>query len=296
MEQVSVSQVSTVAAFQPPLPLSPMQKIIRSKVCGVASGDSCGLFIHGRPGTSKTHMVRTTLDGLGTPYVYINGHVTPIGLFQAIEENPTHVIVLDDLTSILKSDIARQILLAALGSSTGTGAREVRHVTAKGTKSVVFTGGVICIANSRLNERQEMFSAIRDRVSVICYDPTDDQIIEQIFAIAESGPRGLTPQDAVVVATYLVQQCRVSGVRPSLRMFIDRALADFKTWQSSNWEVDWRQLILSDLRQYSRPAAVSNALPETPANEQKRNRRWSLWNVCRWLFAIVGIRRKGLQD
>ncbi len=124
-------------------------------------------------------MVRSTLDSLGTPYVYINGHVTPIGLFQAIEENPTHVIVLDDLTSILKSDTARQILLAALGSSTGTGSREVRHVTAKGTRSVVFTGGVICIANSRLNERQEIFSAIRDRVSVICYDPTDDEIIEQ---------------------------------------------------------------------------------------------------------------------
>ncbi len=145
-------------------------------------------------------MVRSTLDELGTPYVYINGHVTPIGLFQAIQENPTHVIVLDDLASILKSDTARQILLAALGSSTGTGAREVRHVTARGTKSVVFTGGVICIANSRLNERQEIFSAIRDRVSVICYDPSDDEIIEQIFSIAGSGPRGVTPQDAIVVA------------------------------------------------------------------------------------------------
>ncbi len=42
MEHIRVAQISAVAVSRPPLPLSPMQKIIRSKVCGVASGDSCG--------------------------------------------------------------------------------------------------------------------------------------------------------------------------------------------------------------------------------------------------------------
>ncbi len=46
LEQLAIRQqnLGTVS-----LPRSPMQQIIRSKVRGVAVGDSCGLFIHGRP-------------------------------------------------------------------------------------------------------------------------------------------------------------------------------------------------------------------------------------------------------
>ncbi len=110
-------------------PSRPIQKIVRDRVRGVANGDSCGLFIHGRPGTSKTHIVRSTLDELGASYVYVNGHLTDIGLFETLAANPDKVIVLDDLASILRHDTGRQILLAALGNSTvGTRLREIRHV------------------------------------------------------------------------------------------------------------------------------------------------------------------------
>jgi hypothetical protein len=39
-------------------------KVTKDRVRGVVHGTSSGLSLHGRPGTAKTHMVRSTLDVL----------------------------------------------------------------------------------------------------------------------------------------------------------------------------------------------------------------------------------------
>ena len=68
-----------------------------------------------KPGTAKTHTVRTILEEeIREPYTYRRGHVTPMGLFGSIAEHRDEVIVLDDLGALLKSDVALQILLSAL--------------------------------------------------------------------------------------------------------------------------------------------------------------------------------------
>jgi hypothetical protein len=48
------------------------------------------------------------------PSINQRGHLTPIGLFELIAGHADEVIVLDDLTAVLKSDVALQILLSAL--------------------------------------------------------------------------------------------------------------------------------------------------------------------------------------
>jgi hypothetical protein len=226
-------------------------KVVKDRVRGVVYRHTNGVYLHGRPGTSKTHMVCSTLDTLAANYTYSNGHLTPIGLFDLIAENRDRVVVLDDVSAIFNQPIALQILLAALGNPhDGSKVRYVRHKTAKETRTVPFTGGVICISNLPLDgHHHEVLAAIRDRAFVIQYEPTDEQIIALISKLAEEGIAGVPPVKAKMVATYLIDECKVRGVRPSVRLFVDKAIKDYKLFEAKKCETHWRDLIASNLEQ-----------------------------------------------
>lgn len=92
-------------------------KVVKDRVRGIVYGQTNGLYLCGRPGTSKTFTVRSTLDSLlDVPYAYSTGHLTPLGLFDLISENRDRVIVLDDVSAILQERVALQLLLASLGN------------------------------------------------------------------------------------------------------------------------------------------------------------------------------------
>ena len=102
--------------------------VVRDRVRGVALGHHTGFYLFGRPGTGKTYNIRRTLEQDGVKYYYHHGHLTPMGLFELLEEHPDCIIVLDDVAEILNQRIAVQILLAALGSQPGeTGVRIVKY-------------------------------------------------------------------------------------------------------------------------------------------------------------------------
>jgi len=183
------------------------QKVIKDRVRGVVHGHSHGFYLHGRPGTSKTYMVRTTLERLGVGYTYSNGHLTPIGLFELLDENRDRIIV-------------------------------------------PFTGGVICISNLPLDgHHPEVLAALRDRVYVVEYEPMDDQIVALIRRIAGNGIGGVESEACRRVASYLVEECRLRGMRPSVRMFVDKALEDHKHGTARRSESDWRDLVASNVEQ-----------------------------------------------
>lgn len=226
-------------------------KVVKDRVRGVVHGQTNGVYLHGRPGTSKTYMVCSTLDTLAASYTYSNGHLTPIGLFDLIAENRDRIIVLDDVSAIFNQPIALQLLLAALGNPhTGSKSRTVRYKTAKETRIVPFTGGVICISNLPLDgHHHEVLAAIKDRAFVINYEPTDEQIIALITKLAEEGVGGVPTTKAKMVATHLLDECKARGVRPSVRLFVDKALKDFKLFEAGQCETHWRDLIVSNLEQ-----------------------------------------------
>ena len=90
---------------------------VRDLVRGVAGRYYPGLYLHGRPGTGKTHTVLEALAASRMPVVYRRGHLTSLGLFDLMEAHPGGLLVLDDLGEIFKYPIALQILLAALGQA-----------------------------------------------------------------------------------------------------------------------------------------------------------------------------------
>jgi hypothetical protein len=226
-------------------------KVVKDRVRGVVWGESNGLYLHGRPGTSKTHTVCTTLDTLAVNYTYSNGHLTPIGLFDLIGENQDRIIVLDDVSAIFNAPIALQVLLAALGNPhDGSKVRWVRYKTFKGLKSVPFSSGVICVSNLSLDGHQkEVLAALKDRVNIISYEPTDEEIIALIMKLADEGVGGVPPDKARMVATYLIAECKLREIRPSVRLFVDKAIKDYKLYEAGKCETHWRDLVASNLQQ-----------------------------------------------
>ena len=150
-------------------------------------GSTCSAAGHGQDAHRAAPVLEKEIREL---YTYQRGHLTPMGLFELIAEHPDEVIVLDDLVTIFKSDVALQILLSALehpapgdrdsrprGRSTGGRAHEVR---------VAFRGGIICISNRELHD-DELLGAFKSRVHTLNYDPSDAQLGALMLDIAERG-------------------------------------------------------------------------------------------------------------
>jgi hypothetical protein len=231
--------------------LERQQTVIEDRVRGVIHRKITGMYLYGRPGTSKSYTVLSTLNRLGAEFTCHPGHLTPVGLFDLIEENHDRIIVLDDVLSIFNQPIAHQFLLAALGSTyNSTGTRTIKHKTANGLRVIQFTGGIICMSNLALDgHHHAVLAALRDRIYVINYEPTDEQILAMIMKIAESGVGDVSPKNSKMVAVYLAQQCLAKSIRPSIRLFVDKAIKDFDLWDKGQCETHWRDLISSNLEQ-----------------------------------------------
>lgn len=265
---------------------SPLQSLrnrkalIRDRIRAVVHGQANGIYFHGRPGLSKTYLVRTTLESLNVRYAYSSGHLTPVGLFELLEQNPDSVIVLDDVSSIFSQATALQILLAALGTShDGSRARSVRYKRATIERVVHFSGGIIAISNLQLEgHSNQVLAALQDRVHLMSYEPTDAEIEAEIFHIASTAPRTVASVDATLVAQFLLELCRESGVRPSIRLYMDKALPDFAFWQQGKSESDWRDLVRSSVQQMV--IAQQHPLRDISRKEQIAGERRLVEELC----------------
>ena len=256
------------------------QSLVRDRIRGVVHREANGVYVHGRAGVSKTFIVRTTLNSLSQRYAYSNGHLTPVGLFDLIAENPQSVIVLDDVSAIFKQPRALQILLAALGTPhDGSRTRTVRYKTATTDTTIFFEGSIVCISNLQLaGHASEVLQALQDRVHVIAFEPTDEEIEAQIHEIAGTSPRGVDSAEALEVATFVIDTCRREGVRPSVRLFIDKALHDYRLWRARNSESHWHDLVRSGVRQMVVPQEV--ALRDMTLQDQLAAERQVVLNIC----------------
>jgi hypothetical protein len=234
--------------------LNTRQNVLRDHVRGVARDYKPGFYLFGRPGTGKTRAVRDVLERqLKEPYQYRRGHLTPIGLFELIEEHPQSVIVLDDVANIFKSEVALQILLAALDQPNNSDRTRVVQYQRQGTKKqIAFSGGIICISNIDLHDG-ELLGAFKSRVPVLNYDPTDAQIGAFLLAAAEHGwplsaekPR-IPPEETRQIARYVISETTRVGTRLDLRVYFAKALADYAQWADDETESHWRDLVTASI-------------------------------------------------
>jgi len=131
-----VMKMSFLQAKESQCPEEMFQNIERlTKMVG--RGIQPSLVITGGAGTGKTHLVKSTLEGMGltesTDFVHFKGRATAAGLFVTLYENSDKIIVLDDCDSVFKDDDAVNILKGALDSY------DTRKISYISTKSLKFT-------------------------------------------------------------------------------------------------------------------------------------------------------------
>jgi hypothetical protein len=229
------------------------QAIMRDYVRGVARQYATGFYLFGRPGTAKTHTVKSVLEEeIREIYVYQRGHLTPVGLFELIAEHPDEVIVLDDLVTIFRSDVALQILLSALEHPPPGDQMRTRIVNYRRKDEEVrasFCGGIICISNRELHD-DDMLGAFKSRVHTLNYDPSDAQLGALMLDLAERGSLPVPPAEAGMVARFVIEAMLRQGCRFDLRLFINKAIPDYIQWKDDETESDWRDLVTASIEEH----------------------------------------------
>jgi hypothetical protein len=221
--------------------------VIRDRVRAVASGRKTGLYLCGRAGIAKTTIVRELLDSSGATYRYENGASTALAIFNKLEEFPEHTLVLDDVGPCFNDKHFFPLMLAALGKGDRNNVRVVRYETSRRRREVRYRGGLIFISNLDLGGHSpDVVRALKERINVIHYDPSDRQIEAVIRQIAAGRNPGVRKREALEVAEFLMEACR-EKVRLSIRLFAEKALNDFRDWKAGRTETHWQDLILSDL-------------------------------------------------
>jgi hypothetical protein len=245
---------SLAEAGQSPLvDLNSRLTIIRDRVRGVALGHHTGFYLFGRPGTSKTYTVKTTLDELGVKYVYVDGHLTPMGLFELLDEQHDRIIVLDDVSQLFADKKALQILLAALGNQPDDRHTRIIKYRRQGKdQTIYFTGGIIAISNLELHA-QPLLEALKSRVHYLKCNPTDDQLSALMLEVAGKGwpasaPK-LSAEECLEIAIFLVASCKRLNVRLDMRLLVDKAFPDYLQHREGDTEAHWKDLVLTTLEE-----------------------------------------------
>ena len=117
-------------------------------------------------------------------YTVVKGYSTAKGLYRTLFENNGMVIVFDDCDSILKDDVAKNLLKGALDSYSK------RYISWNADmrdddlpRSFEFTGSIVFVSNMNL---EKIDQAIRTRSLVVDLSMTEGQKLERMEVIAKS--------------------------------------------------------------------------------------------------------------
>ena len=189
-------------------------QFVEQMVSMIASGLMPSVVITGEGGLGKSYTVMKALDSNGLvnlsdlamfeagtrvnlkkAYRVIKGYSTAKGLYRTLYESNGMTVVFDDCDSILKDDVARNLLKGALDSYSKRYISWMADMRDEDLpKSFEFTGRVIFISNMSLDKIDQ---AIRTRAMCCDLSMSEEQKIERMEVISES-PEFLPEIDQVV--------------------------------------------------------------------------------------------------
>ncbi|WP_425397304.1 ATP-binding protein [Aeoliella sp.] len=231
------------------------QGLVRDRVRSVAAGKATGTYLFGPPGTGKTHIARQTLEDLDVPYHYCNGHVTPMGLFDALGEHCDKVIVIDDVGGLFKESQAMNILMAATGRQRD-GHRQIDYQRSGEHRRIYFDGGLVMLSNLTLHDKP-LQQALKSRVHYTEFDPTQDEVEAFLrdYASRSEASIGMPQSEALEVLEFALQCCDEYSCRLDFRLMIDKSWPDYLLWKNgktdSRWRTDshWQDLVRTTIKE-----------------------------------------------
>lgn len=233
-------------------------QLVRDRVQGVAEGYHTGFYLWGEGGTSKSYTVEETLKALGTPYKLTNTQTTPRGLFDALRDFPDVVHVIEDCETMFNNERMFGILRSALWGQAGPDGKQERGVcwqTANGREEFLFTGGVIIIANCRLDDIPQA-RALKTRLACLHYAPTNAEVAALMRHIAGKGhtfgPHRLTPEECREVADAIIDRSARLTRNLDLRLLVN-TYQDVLQFKNGAAETHWRDLLDSRMAERVTP-------------------------------------------
>jgi hypothetical protein len=204
-----------------------------------------GLFVFGaKGGLGKTKTILRTLAEEKVRPVILNGHCTPMALYEALFRNQDAVVVLDDADSLYRNLAALGILRSALWGETN----ERRLVTYNSTQnnlpqSFNFNGQIIFVANV-IPRKNAAFEAVLSRVDVFELDASNEEVIELMKKLAVEGFEELTATECLEVVSFIsefasTRELSLRLLEPSFRKVI----------YAKEAKIEWRDLVRTQLEQ-----------------------------------------------
>ncbi len=234
-----------------PTALEERQRLLAHHVRLVARGMANGLCVYGsRGGLGKTRVVLETLKEEGVEPVILTGHCTPLAMYMSLYEHPESVVFLDDCDAMFRNLPALGILRSALWEGE-KGNRLVNYNSSqlKIPSSFRFEGRVIFAVNA-LPRQNHAFGAVLSRVDQFELSASNEEVLVMLRQLAAQGFEELSPDECQEVVDFIGEfsasrELSLRLLEPSLRKVIYAREAN----------VDWRQLVASQLHEIGRTAA-----------------------------------------
>lgn len=246
-------------------------------VTGVAKGYKTGLFLHGPGGVGKSYNVLKHLKDLDVPHILFNSRMTGKGLFQALQQAPDAVFVLEDMERLTKDPDAQGVLRSALWAQPGHDRLVTWTTATEGVVRFAFRGGLILISNRPLANLAEL-RALATRIEVHRMDVSDGELTALMRELARQGYQfcgkaAIAAGDCLLVTEFLLSECRTSGCPLDLRLQ-QKSFQTYLQWISDNAFCDWRDLVAASVREATHH--FRHALNPLSPEEKKKERRNAL--------------------
>ena len=250
-------------------------QIVRDRVASVALGRTTGFYLYGPGGCSKSYTVTKELERLEVPYRLFNSRMTGRGLYNALEDSPEAVHLLEDMEQLFRDSGARGVLRSALWSQpqeekTGPIERLVTWSTYHMVHEFIFTGGIIMTANRPFPDLPEL-EAIRTRIAYMQLVVSDNELKALMRSIASKGYRQgndrMDPEECWMVCEYVIEQCMGLNRALDIRLLVN-GCQDYLQWTECQSGCHWRDLIAARVKQ--RPIMLEEAQGHGHREEQKR--------------------------
>ena len=199
----------------------------------VIGGVTPSLIVTGEGGLGKTHSVTQSIrnsDLISDDYVFFKGYSTARGLYNALYDNNSRLIIFDDCDSVLEDKVAVNILKSALDSY------ETRTISwmAKMNKNdeypqqFNFTGRIIFISNK---SKEDMNEAILSRSLTVDLTMTPTDKVERMGSILSS----ILPEYTLEAKTEALDFLKTVKDEVSLNMRMLIMVTKMRSSYPSSW-------------------------------------------------------------